>query len=369
MNSLRGPGRLTRAKGGVSQSPRNARAHCSLAAPPASYGKFCSMRIRKTVFAILASPAATLCAAALFAGISSARGAPAAGGAQGIVENIASASGASVAVAAVCEGETVASLNAGMRVPLMSVFKFHTALAYLDMLSERGEDALGKIRVEPGDLHKNTHSPMRDKMPPDGSEISRADLLRFMISESDNNACDIIIRECGGTGEIIRRLERLGDRGDARISADENSMQLDVENQRLNTATAEGCARLLGRFLKGEILPPRYAGILKKALEDCATGKDKIPAGLPETAPSGHKTGSSSRLPSGVKIADNDLGFAELPDGRILCIAVFVTDSRQSDAKNAATIAEITRAVWADASQHMKGAAPGAAQNPGAERN
>ena len=48
----------------------------------------------------------------------------------------------------------------------------------------------------------------------------------------------------------------------------------------------------------------------------------------------------------GVRIADNDAGYVLLPDGRSYCVAVFVTDSRETDGTNAAIAAEISRAAY-----------------------
>ena len=47
-----------------------------------------------------------------------------------------------------------------------------------------------------------------------------------------------------------------------------------------------------------------------------------------------------------MKIADNDIGFVRLPDGREYSIAVFVMDSREDDRTNAAVIARISRLVY-----------------------
>ena len=47
-----------------------------------------------------------------------------------------------------------------------------------------------------------------------------------------------------------------------------------------------------------------------------------------------------------MKIADNDAGFVLLPDGRRYYIAVFVSDSYETDAVNAAIIAAVSSLVY-----------------------
>ena len=58
-----------------------------------------------------------------------------------------------------------------------------------------------------------------------------------------------------------------------------------------------------------------------------------------------HTTGSSDRNLKGVKMADNDAGVVIMPGGKKYYIAVFVTDSSETDEENAAIIAHISRMV------------------------
>lgn len=57
----------------------------------------------------------------------------------------------------------------------------------------------------------------------------------------------------------------------------------------------------------------------------------------------GHKTGSSDRTAQGLKLADNDLAFLRLPDGRYVALAVFLLNSLESPEENVAIIREISR--------------------------
>ena len=73
---------------------------------------------------------------------------------------------------------------------------------------------------------------------------------------------------------------------------------------------------------------------------------NKLPAGLPDHAILGHKTGSSDRTPDGVKTADNDAGFVLLPDGQRYYITVLVGNSMESDSANAEIIATVSAMVY-----------------------
>ena len=67
---------------------------------------------------------------------------------------------------------------------------------------------------------------------------------------------------------------------------------------------------------------------------------------LPAGTVIGHKTGSSDRNDKGIKLADNDMGFVLLPDGKRYTIAVFIKNSIESDKANADIIARISKAVY-----------------------
>lgn len=94
------------------------------------------------------------------------------------------------------------------------------------------------------------------------------------------------------------------------------------------------------------MLSAAHEAFLRSLLVSTETGADKLKAGLPARTVIGHKTGSSDRTADGIRIADNDAGYVLLPDGRSYCIAVFVTDSEEDDAANAAVIAAISAAVY-----------------------
>ena len=81
-------------------------------------------------------------------------------------------------------------------------------------------------------------------------------------------------------------------------------------------------------------------------MTETATGSNKLKGLLPSNTVVGHKTGSSDRNSKGVKIADNDAGVVIMPGGKKYYIAVFVTDSSETDEENAAIIAHISRMVY-----------------------
>lgn len=73
----------------------------------------------------------------------------------------------------------------------------------------------------------------------------------------------------------------------------------------------------------------------------CASGKEKLVAGLPQGVKLGHKTGHSDRTADGILICDADAGVIYLPNGEKCYIVVLIKDSGESDSDNAKVMAEI----------------------------
>lgn len=241
------------------------------------------------------------------------------------------------------EGEMI--LRNDTLLPMMSVFKFPAALTALDRAQRDGTPLATRVRIGPEWLDAGTYSPLRDSLPPEGGEVTLANLLHYSVSLSDNIACDILLDYAGGPAAVDAYVYGLGIEGIC-IVASERTMHLAVENQRLNTARPAAVCELFARLLQGGLLAPEHEAVLRRLLENASTGADKLRAGLPAGVRLGHKTGSSDRTPDGVWIADNDAGYVTLPDGRTYCIAVFVAESREERDTNAAIIAEVSRAAY-----------------------
>lgn len=262
------------------------------------------------------------------------------------IQKIAEGKNAAVGAAFLLDGRLF-KFNDEKQYPLMSVFKIHVAFAALKKMERERADLREKIRISPSMMRQGTYSPMRERHP-DGVTLPMSELVRFCVSESDNNACDILIEYAGGIGRVAAEAESLGVT-DFALSETEESMHADIEKCYNNTASPSHAVRLLNAIFNEKPLEAPYAGLLKDAMLRAATGKDKIRAGLPPEIPLAHKTGSSDRKADGIKTGDNDAGFFTLPDGRECFIAVFIRDSAETDKTNAKIIADIAKAVYAHA--------------------
>lgn len=252
---------------------------------------------------------------------------------------------ATIGVAIIFDGTDTLTVNNQYRYPTMSVYKFHQALAVLDYLNKHNHPLEQQVYVSKSALLPETHSPLRDKKPEGNFYMPIKELMQYSVSQSDNNACDILFNFLGGTAPVEQYIKNLGIQQIA-ITKTEQEMSEDFDNQYSNWTTPYAAVQLLEIFLQQELFASNYKIFLSDALIQTSTGKDKIKGLLPSGTIVGHKTGMSSRNSNGVKAGDNDLGFIKLPNNKNLSIAVFIVNSTEDDTTNAKIIAQISKAAY-----------------------
>lgn len=94
------------------------------------------------------------------------------------------------------------AINGNKQYPLISVFKFHLALAVLDQIDKGIFSLDQKITVKERDLLENTWSPFMKKYGKKETQITIKEALQWIISHSDNNICDVLIAQIGGIHAI-----------------------------------------------------------------------------------------------------------------------------------------------------------------------
>lgn len=96
---------------------------------------------------------------------------------------------AEIGIAVIIDGKDTVTVNNDIQYPLMSVFKFHQAVALADYMDKKRLPLGTLLSIKKSDLKPNTYSPLRDQFPQGGFEMSIADLLKYTLQQSDNNAC------------------------------------------------------------------------------------------------------------------------------------------------------------------------------------
>lgn len=236
------------------------------------------------------------------------------------------------------------SINGNMKMPMMSVFKFHIALAVLNEV-DKGKLSLNqKFFIKKEDLKDDTWSPIREEFPNGNMNLTLDQLLRYTVSHSDNNGCDILLELIGGTETVQKFINKIGIK-DFTIKMNEDQMRT-WENLYINTTTPIATTELLDKFYKGKILKKSSTKYLYQLMVECSRGITWMKAGLPEGTELAHRTGISGTNDNNLRAAMNDVGIIKLPSGKHFILSIYlknITESRENTEK---IIADITKASW-----------------------
>jgi len=236
------------------------------------------------------------------------------------------------------------SVNGDARLVLHSVMKFPIALTVLHLVDSGVLKLDQKIHFKKRDMVKNTHSPLRDKYPDGDVDVTITDLLSYMVSQSDNIACDMLLKKINGPKTVQDYMLHIGIRGIA-VRTSEQEMASSWELQYTNWAKPKEITILLDKFYKGEIVSKSSTDLLYKYLLETSTGPKRLRGLLPANMPVAHKTGSSPTNDAGLSPATNDVGIITLPNGKHLAIAVFVCNSMDKEDVREGIIAKIAKAA------------------------
>lgn len=242
------------------------------------------------------------------------------------------------------EDKDTLSINGNLKAPMMSVFKFHIALTVLNTVDEGKLSLTQKIFVKKKDLLADTWSPIREEYPNGDVYLTLDQLLRYTVSNSDNNGCDILLNLIGGTKTVQKFINKQGIK-DFVIKINEEQMMI-WENLFVNTTTPLATVELLEKFYKTEILKEATTKYLYQIMIETSRGLTWMKAGLPENTELAHRTGISGTNDANLRVAMNDIGIVKLPNGKHLIIAVFMKNITEQKEVTEKIIADITKTTW-----------------------
>ena len=249
-----------------------------------------------------------------------------------------------VSIISIESGDTL-NFNAHSRLVLHSVIKFPIALTVLDLVDKGKFKLDDKLKLRKSEMaKKGLYSPLRDQFP-DGTTITLADLLGYMVSQSDNVACDYLLKKIGGPQVVEEHLKKMGVSGIS-IRASEEDMASAWEVQYTNWGKTADLVQLLDLFYQGKTLSQPSTDFLIKLMTATTTGPKRLKGLLPANAVVAHKTGTSPTNAEGLSPATNDIGIITLPNGKHLAIAVLVCNSTADEATRESVIARISKAAW-----------------------
>lgn len=245
-------------------------------------------------------------------------------------------------------GKDTVSLNGDRHFPLQSVFKFHIAIAVLSEIDKGNLSLDQKIEIGKDELlTEDFWSPLRDENPNGGSfTIER--LIQYSVSQSDNVACDVLIRIIG-TPKTVEEYFKKNNIRDIEITFNEEDMQAKWENMFQNRTTPITASRTLQMFYENEnnLLSKESYDFLWKTMKETTTGSKRLKGQLPEETVVAHKTGwSGTNKETGITAAVNNIGIVFMPDGEHFIISVFVTESKENFETNEKIISDIAKATY-----------------------
>jgi beta-lactamase class A len=244
----------------------------------------------------------------------------------------------------VIEGQDTLSYNGNAHLPMQSVMKFPIAITVLNVVDEGRLTLDQLIHINKSDLPE-TYSPLRDKFSEGNVDISVGELLSYMVSLSDNDACDILLKVLGAPGVVDDYLHSFGIKQIA-VKASEYDMAQAWDVQFTNWTTPKEMIRLLDIAMKPNFMSKTSYAYLWQIMQATSTGPKQIKGLLPVGTIVAHKTGSSNTNSEGITAATNDVGVITLPNGKHLTIAIFVSNSSADLHTRESVIARIAKAAY-----------------------
>lgn len=242
------------------------------------------------------------------------------------------------------EDRDTVNYNKNAHLVMESVLKLPVAMAVMHLVDSGVLTLDQTIHIKKKDLPK-TYSPLRDKYPDGDVDISIKDLLSYMVSLSDNDACDILLKKLGGTDQVEAYLRMIKIRG-INIEASEAEMAKSWQVQYTNWCKPVAMIKLLDTLYTGNVLKPASRDFLYKIMTETTISPNRIKGLLPAGTVVAHKTGSSGTNDAGLAPGTNDVGIITLPNGKHFAIAIFITNSTADETTRDLVIAKIAKAVY-----------------------
>lgn len=248
-----------------------------------------------------------------------------------------------ISIKGIADKDTL-SINGNLKMPMMSVFKFHIALAALNQVDKGKLKLNQKFFIKKEELFENTWSPMRDDYPNGNIYLTLDQLLRYTVSHSDNNGCDILLNLLGGPEKVQHFITQQGIK-DITIKVNEQQMRT-WDNLYLNTTTPIASTLLLEKFYQGKILKKETSAYLYQIMVETSRGTTWMKAGLPQGTELAHRTGISYTNEQNLRAAMNDIGIVKLPNGHHFVLSIYLMNIMEKREDSEKLIAEITEATW-----------------------
>jgi beta-lactamase class A len=267
-------------------------------------------------------------------------------------------------------GDEVIAFNGDESFVMASAYKIAIVTAVLDRV-DRGELSLDQMVEITPDMMIVGQMALAETFVHPGLQLSVANLIEVMITESDNTATDTLMGLAGGPAAVTQNLRRLGitdfrvDRLTGEILRDVYGLpgqatpeviaeayrsrpelvttaydpNPEFEADPRDHATPLAFLQLLLAIDSGKAMSAESRDFLLGVMSRTRTGPGRLKGLLPRGTPVAHKTGTTAGVA-------NDVGYITLPDGRRFAIVVFTNSSKTPLPDRDRAIAEIARSLF-----------------------
>jgi beta-lactamase class A len=233
--------------------------------------------------------------------------------------------------------------------PMMSTFKLPVALAVVRGMERGALQLADTIHLRPEDLRPGMGGDIATRWPA-GGDLTVRELAEAMVEQSDNTACDALLRRVGGPAQVTAMLRELGvtamrvDRSELELGRDIDAEGAAFSGDPRDQSSPDAMATLLIRIAEGKAAGPEATQELLRWLRATTTGPGRLLAGLPPGTRLLHKTGTYGGAARAN--ATNDVGIVPLRDGSQLVIAAFLRDASTTLATRERVLAEVASIAY-----------------------
>ena len=264
------------------------------------------------------------------------------------ISQIVSACPGEIGVAVIINNVDTVKVNNKSVYPMMSVFKVHQAIALCNDFDDKGLSLDTLITINRDKLDPNTWSPMMKEHAEPVISLSVRELLRYTLTQSDNNASNLMFKDIVKVAQTDSFISTLIPRSSFQIAYTEEDMSADHNKAYSNYTSPLGAAILMNRLFTENLISEEKQTFIKNTLQECVTGTDRISAPLldKEGVVIAHKTGSGYTNENGVLAAHNDVAYVRLPNQVCYTLAVFVKDFKGNESQASQYVAHISAVVY-----------------------
>ena len=263
------------------------------------------------------------------------------------ISQIVSACPGEIGVAVIVNNRDTVKVNNKSVYPMMSVFKVHQALALCNDFDNKGISLDTLVNINRDKLDPKTWSPMLKDYSGPVISLTVRDLLRYTLTQSDNNASNLMFKDMVNVAQTDSFIATLIPRSSFQIAYTEEEMSADHNKAYSNYTSPLGAAMLMNRLFTESLISNEKQDFIKNALKECKTGIDRIVAPLldKEGVVIAHKTGSGVNE-NGILAAQNDVAYICLPNKVCYTLAVFVKDFKGNESQASQFVAHISAVVY-----------------------